>query len=155
MDKLLEFGRKALLYVRVLSGYEERRIRNYRLQLERRLQQAQEKKIALRKIPEQAVLAEVRRMVEQMQAVNKKLEETETAIEEYFKPIHKEAEMIMKMQLDGEEARMKEMRTVMQRQALLEKAEAEKAAIAKSAVNNQQIEDSTSTTACQADKATE
>lgn len=39
MDKLLEFGRKAMFYVRVLSGYEERRIRSYRLQLQRRLEQ--------------------------------------------------------------------------------------------------------------------
>jgi hypothetical protein len=39
MDKLLEFGRKALFYVRVLSGYEERRIRNFRLQLEKQIQQ--------------------------------------------------------------------------------------------------------------------
>ncbi|CAH2075683.1 unnamed protein product, partial [Thlaspi arvense] len=39
MDKLLEFGRRAMFYVRVLSGYEERRIRSYRLQLQRRLQE--------------------------------------------------------------------------------------------------------------------
>lgn len=39
MDKLLEFGRKAMFYVRVLSGYEERRIRSYRLQLQQRLAQ--------------------------------------------------------------------------------------------------------------------
>lgn len=39
MDKLLEFGRRAMFYARVLSGYEERRIRSYRLQLEKRLQQ--------------------------------------------------------------------------------------------------------------------
>lgn len=38
--------------------------------------QAQERKAALRKIPEQAILAEVRRMVEEMQNLNKKLEET-------------------------------------------------------------------------------
>ena len=38
--------------------------------------QAQERKAALRKIPEQTVLSEVRRMVEDMQALNKKLEET-------------------------------------------------------------------------------
>ena len=39
MDKVLEFGRKALFYVRVLSGYEERKIRKFRLQLEQRAQQ--------------------------------------------------------------------------------------------------------------------
>ncbi|KAL0397200.1 UNVERIFIED_CONTAM: protein BONZAI 1 [Sesamum calycinum] len=139
--------RKAVFYVRVLSGYEERRIRSYRLQLQQRLQQAQQKKAALKQVPEQIILSEMRRMVEDMQSLNKKLEETaisdisslsvalveyfadcqqEAAIEEYFKPIDKEAEIIMKMQLEGEEKTMREMMTAMQRQALLEKAEAEK-----------------------------
>ncbi|WCJ25782.1 hypothetical protein M5689_007642 [Euphorbia peplus] len=126
MNKLLEFGRKALFYARVLSGYEERRIRNYRLLLEKRLKQAQEEKAALRKLPEQAILAEVRQMVEQMQHLNQKLEETEVAIEEYFKPIDKHAEMLMKMQLDGEERKMKHMMQAMQTEAMAEKAEAEK-----------------------------
>ncbi|XWS38643.1 hypothetical protein CRYUN_Cryun19dG0148500 [Craigia yunnanensis] len=144
MDKLREFGRKALFYVRVLSGYEERRIRNYRLQLEKRLQQAQERKAALIKIPEQTVLAEVRRMVEDMQALNRKLEETEAAIEEYFKPIDKEAETIMKIQLEGEEKTMKEMVATMQKQALLEKAEAEKIANTHQPNTNQSNQDATS-----------
>ena len=52
----------------------------------------------------------------------------EASIEEYFKPIDKEAEMIMKIQLEGEEKTMKEMVATMQKQALLEKAEAEKIA---------------------------
>lgn len=34
----------------------------------------------LRKIPEQAILSEVRRMVEEMQALNRKLEETVSLI---------------------------------------------------------------------------
>lgn len=38
MDKLLDFGRKAWFMVRVLSGYEERRIRAYRLQLQKRIE---------------------------------------------------------------------------------------------------------------------
>ncbi|XP_075672245.1 uncharacterized protein LOC142641653 [Castanea sativa] len=76
MNKLLDFGRKALFYVRVLSGYEERRIRSFRLELEQRMKQAQERKAALRKVPKQAILAQVRRMVEEMQNLNKKLEET-------------------------------------------------------------------------------
>ncbi|KAB2053983.1 hypothetical protein ERO13_A12G213600v2 [Gossypium hirsutum] len=143
MDKLREFGRKALFYVRVLSGYEERRIRNYRLQLEQRLQQAQARKAALRKIPEQTVLQEVRRMVEDMQALNKRLEETEAAVEEYFKPIDKEVETIMKIQLDGEEKTMKEMMTTMQRQALLEKMEAEKIANTHQPDANQGNQDAT------------
>ncbi|XP_051119687.1 uncharacterized protein LOC127243624 [Andrographis paniculata] len=126
MSKLLDFARKTMFYVRVLSGYEQRRIRSYRLQLQQRLQQAQAKKDVLKKVPEQIILSEVRKMVEDMQTLNKKLEETEAAIEEYFKPLDKEAEIIMKMQLDGEEQTMKEMMATMQRQALIEKAEAEK-----------------------------
>lgn len=50
----------------------------------------------------------------------------ETAIEEYFKPIDKEAETLMKIQLEGEERNMRDMVKVMQQQALLEKAEAGK-----------------------------
>ncbi|KAH1074969.1 hypothetical protein J1N35_027297 [Gossypium stocksii] len=149
MDKLREFGRKALFYVRVLSGYEERRIRNYRLQLEQRLQQAQARKAALRKIPEQTVLQEVRRMVEDMQALNKRLEETEAAIEEYFKPIDKEVETIMKIQLDGEEKTMKEMMATMQRQALLEKMEAEKIANTRQPDANQGNQDATTSSRSQ------
>lgn len=38
--------------------------------------QAEERKVALRKMPEQMILSQVRRMVEEMQALNKKLEET-------------------------------------------------------------------------------
>lgn len=117
-----------MFYVRVLSGYEERRIRSYRLQLQQRLQKAQERKEALKQVPEQIILSEVRRMVEDMQALNKKLEETEAAIEDYFKPIDKQADIIMKMQLEGEERKMKDMMSAMQQQALLEKAEAEKTA---------------------------
>ncbi|KAL2489712.1 hypothetical protein Fot_43004 [Forsythia ovata] len=111
---------------KVLSGYEERRIRSYRLRAQQRLQQAQERKAEIKKVPEQIILSEVRRMVEEMQALNKKLDETETAIDEYFKPIDKEAEIIMKVQLEGEEKTMKEMMKAMQTQALLEAAEAEK-----------------------------
>ncbi|KAL0429677.1 UNVERIFIED_CONTAM: hypothetical protein Sradi_0593700 [Sesamum radiatum] len=143
MDKLWDFGRKAMFYVRVLSGYEERRIRSYRLQLQQRLQQAQQKKAALKQVPEQIILSEVRRMVEDMQSLNKKLEETEAAIEEYFKPIDKEAEIIMKMQLEGEEKTMREMMTAMQRQALLEKAEAEKIANLQNAKTDKHIQEPT------------
>ncbi|XP_042954037.1 uncharacterized protein LOC122290431 isoform X2 [Carya illinoinensis] len=87
---------------------------------------AQERKASLRRIPEQAILAEVRRMVQEMQTLNKKLEETEAAIEEYFKPIDKEAEILMKMKLEGEEKTLKEMMKTMHQQASLEKGEAEK-----------------------------
>ncbi|KAK4414067.1 hypothetical protein Salat_2819500 [Sesamum alatum] len=143
MDKLWDFGRKAMFYVRVLSGYEERRIRSYRLQLQQRLQQAQQRKAALKQVPEQIILSEVRRMVEDMKSMNKKLEETEAAIEEYFKPIDKEAEIIMKMQLEGEEKTMREMMTAMQRQALLEKAEAEKIVNLQNAKTDEQIQEPT------------
>ncbi|XP_068640136.1 uncharacterized protein [Aristolochia californica] len=126
MNKLLEFGRKALFVIRVLSGYEERRIRSYRLQIQKRIEVAEARKMALRKIPEQTILAEVRRMVEEMQTLNKKLEETEVAIEEYFKPIDKQAEIIMNKQLEREERTMKDMVKAMKDQALMEKEVAER-----------------------------
>ncbi|KAH7680993.1 hypothetical protein IHE45_05G030700 [Dioscorea alata] len=126
MDKLLEFGRRAMFLVRVLSGYEERRIRSYRLQLQKQIEQSQARKMELRKIPEQAILSEVRRMVEEMQALNRKLEETEAAIEDYFKPIDKNAEIIMNMQLEKEEKQMQEMLKAMQEQAMIQKEMAEK-----------------------------
>ncbi|KAL9669355.1 hypothetical protein QQ045_006900 [Rhodiola kirilowii] len=125
MNKLLEFGRKAMFYARVLSGYEERRIRSYRLQLQQRVQQAEAKKAALNNVPEKIILSEVRQMVEHMQSVNKKIEETETSIQEYLNSIDKDADMIVKMQLDGEEKTMKRMAEAMRNQALLEKVEAD------------------------------
>ncbi|PSS09685.1 hypothetical protein CEY00_Acc16710 [Actinidia chinensis var. chinensis] len=149
MKKLLEFGRKAMFYVRVLSGYEERRIRSYRLKLQKHLQQSEEKKAALKKIPEQMILSEVRCMVEEMQALNKKLEETEAAIEDHFKPIDKEAEIIMKVQLDGEEKTMREMVKAMQARALLEKAEADRIAAIKNAEANQHVQEKTSASTAQ------
>nr|ACU14989.1 unknown [Glycine max] len=126
MKKLLDFGKKALFYVGVLSGYEERRIRSYRLQLEQRVQQAQARRAAINKVPEQVILSEVRRMVEEMQALNKKLEETEAAVEDYFKPLDKEAELIMKMQLQGEEKTSEMMMKALEKQASLQQVEAEK-----------------------------
>ncbi|XP_073314275.1 uncharacterized protein [Primulina huaijiensis] len=160
MDKLLEFGRKAMFYVRVLSGYEERRIRSYRLQLQQRLQKvsfyfhfffssglfftAEEKKVALQKVPEQIILSEVRQMVQDMQSMNKKLEETEAAIEEYFKPIDKDAELLMKTQLEGEEKTMREMMKAMQSRAFLDQAEVEKTEKLKSTQPDQHIEGSIS-----------
>ncbi|XP_020583791.1 uncharacterized protein LOC110026922 [Phalaenopsis equestris] len=124
MDKLLEFGRKAWFVVRVISGYEERKIRSYRLQLQRRIEQAQARKVELKRLPEKAILAEVRRMVEEMQNLNRQLEETETAIEEYFKPIDKDAEMIINLQLEKEENQMKEMIKAMREQSMLQRATA-------------------------------
>ncbi|XP_075487831.1 uncharacterized protein LOC142527011 [Primulina tabacum] len=144
MDKLLEFGRKAMFYVRVLSGYEERRIRSYRLQLQQRLQKAEEKKVSLQKVPEQIILSEVRQMVRDMQSMNKKLEETEAAIEEYFKPIDKDAEILMKTQLEGEEKTMREMMKAMQSRAFLDQAEVEKTETSKSTQPDQHIEGSIS-----------
>ncbi|KAG0494453.1 hypothetical protein HPP92_005447 [Vanilla planifolia] len=121
MHKLLEFGRRAWFLVKVLSGYEERRIRSYRLELQRRFEQAQARKEELRRIPEQTILAEVRRMVEEMQSLNRQLEETEAAIEEYFKPIDKSAEIIMNLQVEKEEKQMKEMMKAMHEQSMLQR----------------------------------
>ncbi|KAG6420760.1 hypothetical protein SASPL_117298 [Salvia splendens] len=79
MDKVREFFKKTMFYARVLSGYEERRIISYRLQLQKRLQQAEVRKAALNKVPEQIILSEVRKMVLEMQSLNKKLEDTRAA----------------------------------------------------------------------------
>ncbi|KAJ8492079.1 hypothetical protein OPV22_013800 [Ensete ventricosum] len=87
---------------------------------------AQARKGDLRRIPEQAILSEVRRMVEQMQALNRQLEETEATIEEYFKPIDKSAEIIMNMQLQKDEKQAKEMLKVMQEEAMIQREMAQK-----------------------------
>ncbi|KAK6783039.1 hypothetical protein RDI58_020835 [Solanum bulbocastanum] len=145
MKKLIEFGRKAMFYIRVLSGYEERKIRSYRLQLQQRLQQAEERKAAVRKIPEQMILSEVRRMVEEMQALNKKLEDTETAITDYFKPLDQQAEEVVKMQIKGDEKRKDEMMEAMQKQALLEMAQAEKQKNMPMLNTNKYVQDKAST----------
>lgn len=136
MDKLVEFGRKAWFVARVLSGYEERMIRSYRLQLQKRLEKAQARKEELRKQPEQVILSEVRQMVQQMQALNQQLEETETAIDEYFKPIDKNAQIIMDMQLEKEEKNMKEMAKVMQEQITMQREIAMKRAEATAIESN-------------------
>lgn len=121
MDKLVQFGRKAWFVVRVLSGYEERRIRSYRLQLHKRLEMAQARKEEVRKQPEQIILSEVRQVVQQMQTLNQHLEEAETAIDEYFKPIDKNAQIITDMQMEKEEKQMKEMAKVMQEQIKMQR----------------------------------
>lgn len=97
------------------------------------------------------ILSQVRQMVEEMQALNKKLEETETAIDEYFKPLDKEAEIVMKMQLEGEEKAMREMVKTMQSQALLEKAEAERLAAVKNSDANQDVQEKAPTPTTQAE----
>nr|GLL45433.1 uncharacterized protein LOC109167619 [Ipomoea trifida]GMD66275.1 uncharacterized protein LOC109167619 [Ipomoea batatas]GMD92701.1 uncharacterized protein LOC109167619 [Ipomoea batatas]GME18403.1 uncharacterized protein LOC109167619 [Ipomoea batatas] len=152
MKRLIDFGRKALFYVRVLSGYEERRIRSYRLQIQQRLQQAEERKAAIKKVPEQIILTEVRNMVEEMQALNKKLEETEGAINEYFKPIEKEAEVVMQMQLEREATTMTDMMTEMHRQALLEQVEAEKKMAMQNLEKNKQLQESAPGTTSQPER---
>lgn len=116
MDKLRQFGRKAWFIVRVMSGYEEKRIRSYRLQLQKRIEMAQARKEELQKLPEKVILSEVRQAVQKMQAVNQQLDEAEAAIDEYFKPIDKNAKIIADMQLEKEEKQTKEMTKLMQEQ---------------------------------------
>ncbi|XP_038987005.1 uncharacterized protein LOC103703207 [Phoenix dactylifera] len=96
----------------------------------------QARKQELRRIPEQAILSEVRCMVEQMQALNRQLEETEAAIEEYFKPIDKNAEIIMDMQLEKEEKQMKEMLKAMNEQAMLQREMAAKKIVSSADVSH-------------------
>lgn len=73
----------------------------------------------------------------------------EAAIEEYFKPIDKEVETIVKIQLDGEEKTMKEMMTTMQRQAMLEKMETEKIANMRQPDADQSNQDATTSSSSQ------
>ncbi|KAJ4912457.1 Uncharacterized protein Rs2_07078 [Raphanus sativus] len=117
-----------MFYVRVLSGYEERRIRNYRLQLEKRIQQAQQRKAEINRLPEKIVLSEVRRMVEQMQNLNKQIENTEAQIEDYFKPIDKQAGTIMEVQLESEKKTMGTMMNATQEETIRKIEEAERLA---------------------------
>ncbi|KAM0873344.1 hypothetical protein ACQ4PT_038141 [Festuca glaucescens] len=121
MDKLVQLGRKAWFVVRVMSGYEQRRIRSYRLQLQQRLEQAQARKEEVRKQPEQVILSEVRQVVQQMQALKQHFEEAETAIEKIFNPIDKNAQMITNMQMEKEEAQAKEMAKVMRDQIKMQR----------------------------------
>lgn len=65
----------------------------------------------------------------------------EAAIEEYFKPLDKEAQRIMKTQLEGEERTMKEMMRTMHEQALLDIAEEERKAKAQIVDTNQNNQD--------------
>ncbi|XP_071689534.1 uncharacterized protein [Rutidosis leptorrhynchoides] len=151
MSKLMEIAKKTMFYIRVLSGYEERRIRTYRLEIEKRIAEAERKKAEIKKIPEQLILSEVRKMVEEMQAVNKQLEETEVAIDEYFKPVDKQAEMIVDMQLKEEEKTMKQMMQAMKAQAFLDKEEAERNSSLKISDKKQEITDDASITANKAE----
>ncbi|KAJ1696329.1 hypothetical protein LUZ63_004841 [Rhynchospora breviuscula] len=121
MNKLLEYGRKAWFIVRVMSGYEERRIRAYRLLLQEKIRKAQAKREEVKKLPEQVILSEVRRMVEEMQGLNRLLEETEAKIEEHFKPIDEAANRIINLQMEKEERRMKEMMKIAHEQAMMQR----------------------------------
>ncbi|XP_050378293.1 uncharacterized protein LOC126795507 [Argentina anserina] len=108
---------------------------------EKRLQQAEERRLAIKKLPEQTILSEVRRMVEGMQNLNKQLEETEAAIEDYFKPLDQEAQRLIKTQLEGEEKTMKRMMKTMHDQAMLDIAEEERKVKAQIVDTNQKDQD--------------
>lgn len=73
-----------------------------------------------------------------MQNLNKRLEEMEADIDEYFKPIDKEVEAIIDMQMEKEKATT-EMMGAIYKQAMLEKAEAQVATEVDSS-NNAKIE---------------
>lgn len=63
----------------------------------------------------------------------------ETAIDEYFKPIDKNAKIITDMQLEKEEKQMKEMKKVMQEQIQMQREIAMKRAEAASQSNDAQV----------------
>lgn len=70
----------------------------------------------------------------------------EATFDDYLKPINKQAEIIMKTQLEGEENSMKDMMKAMQTRALLEKYEAERKANANDADANQSNQETEPTT---------
>lgn len=69
----------------------------------------------------------------------------EAAIDDFLKPINMEAEAIIKMQLEGEENRTKEMMNILQKQAFLEKHQVEKLISAENVVMNKHDQDKAST----------
>lgn len=70
----------------------------------------------------------------------------EATFDDYLKPINKQAEIIMKTQLEGEENSMKDMMKAMQTRALLEKYEAERKANVNDADANQSNKETEPTT---------
>ncbi|OMO95771.1 hypothetical protein CCACVL1_05245 [Corchorus capsularis] len=76
----------------------------------------------------------------------------EAAFNEYFKPIDKEVETIMKAQLDGEEKTMKEMLATMQQRAFIEEIKAERAAKMKRQDTKQNNQDATTSSSNQSDQ---
>uniref|UniRef100_M1CHE7 Uncharacterized protein n=1 Tax=Solanum tuberosum TaxID=4113 RepID=M1CHE7_SOLTU len=69
----------------------------------------------------------------------------ETAITDYFKPLDQQAEEVVKMQLKGDEKRKDEMMEAMQKQALLEMAQAEKQKNMQMLNTNKHVQEKTST----------
>lgn len=70
----------------------------------------------------------------------------EATFDDYLKPINKQAEIIMKTQLEGEENSMKDMMKAMHTRALLEKYEAERKANVNDADANQSNQETEPTT---------
>nr|GEV48261.1 hypothetical protein [Tanacetum cinerariifolium] len=66
------------------------------------------------------------------------IRQQEAAINEYLKPVDKQAEMIVEMQLKEEEKTMKQMMQAMKEQALLNKEESERNANLKIAETKQE-----------------
>ncbi|KAI8538098.1 hypothetical protein RHMOL_Rhmol09G0075600 [Rhododendron molle] len=88
-------------------------------------------------MPERMILSQVRQMVEEMQALNKKRQ----LLMSISSPLTRRLEIVMKMQLEGEEKAMREMVKTMQSQALLEKTEAERLANVTNSEANQHVQE--------------
>lgn len=67
-------------------------------------------------------------MVEQMQNLNKQIENTEAQIEDYFKPIDKQAGTVMEVQLESEKKTMGTMMNATQEETIRKIEEAERLA---------------------------
>ncbi|GLJ25741.1 hypothetical protein SUGI_0492890 [Cryptomeria japonica] len=91
-----------------MFGIEERSIRAQNVALHKKLMQTREQKAMLDKVPEQMILSEVRKVVENMQRLNDSLTKTEKDVEKYFKSMRKDANAVIDGRLEAEEATMRD-----------------------------------------------
>uniref|UniRef100_A0A803MCR7 Uncharacterized protein n=1 Tax=Chenopodium quinoa TaxID=63459 RepID=A0A803MCR7_CHEQI len=132
MKRLLEFGKKAMFYVRVLSGYEERRIRSYRLQLEQRLRSEGDINEYFKPIDKEVgVLMDM-----QMEKEKAKMEMMGSM---YKQALIEKAETQAAGDVNSANQTNMETMSAMFKQALLEKAEAEVAAEMKKSQKEQNL----------------
>eukprot|EP00252_Welwitschia_mirabilis_P022622 TRINITY_DN6175_c0_g1_i1.p1 TRINITY_DN6175_c0_g1~~TRINITY_DN6175_c0_g1_i1.p1 ORF type:complete len:184 (+),score=44.34 TRINITY_DN6175_c0_g1_i1:249-800(+) len=113
MDRFLRYGRRMWLMCKIFFGVEERNIRALNIELQKRAMKLREQKALLAKGPEEMVLSEVRRLIEEMHRLNQTLDNTDKKFKELLAPLRKEANMLMEAQLESEKMLMKDMIQIM------------------------------------------